>query len=112
MEALIGIDFANLDWQKTARSGHSLTTIAVRLGGRYKNGWYSRATGRWCGTSSGAVVIRMVDTPPGEHWPYRDDPFGRHIGKRCDQIAEVCHLHEGALLHCCHWVHNNWERPC
>lgn len=26
MEALIGMDFANLDWQKTARSGRSEQT--------------------------------------------------------------------------------------
>ncbi|WP_433915661.1 RHS repeat domain-containing protein [Pectobacterium polaris] len=52
--------------------------------------------------------LRVVDTPTGERWFYRYDPFGRRTGKRCeqtqddvrylwdgDQIAEVRHYRNG-----------------
>ncbi|PWD71019.1 hypothetical protein DF213_16655, partial [Dickeya dianthicola] len=32
--------------------------------------------------------MQVVDTPSGERWLYRYDPFGRRVGKRCDQKAE------------------------
>ncbi|APS30710.1 PAAR domain-containing protein [Pectobacterium brasiliense] len=66
--------------------------------------------------------LRVVDTPTGERWSYRYDPFGRRIGKRCeqtqdelrylwdgDQIAEVRHHRENQLISRRHWVHNGWE---
>ncbi|MEH6370447.1 DNA/RNA non-specific endonuclease [Pectobacterium carotovorum] len=66
--------------------------------------------------------LRVVDTPTGERWFYRYDPFGRRTGKRCeqtqddirylwdgDQIAEVRHYRNGALVSRRHWVHNGWE---
>ncbi|WP_080765690.1 AHH domain-containing protein [Pectobacterium brasiliense] len=66
--------------------------------------------------------LRVVDTPSGERWSYRYDPFGRRIGKRCeqtqdelrylwdgDQIAEVRHHRENQLISRRHWVHNGWE---
>lgn len=66
--------------------------------------------------------LRVVDTPTGERWFYRYDPFGRRIGKRCDQthedirylwdgdqIAEVRHHRNGERVSRRHWVHNGWE---
>ncbi|WP_420064557.1 RHS repeat-associated core domain-containing protein [Pectobacterium colocasium] len=66
--------------------------------------------------------LRAVDTPSGERWFYRYDPFGRRIGKRCDQkaedirylwdgdqIAEVRHYRDNQLISRRHWVHNGWE---
>uniref|UniRef100_UPI003F6582FC RHS repeat-associated core domain-containing protein n=1 Tax=Pectobacterium aquaticum TaxID=2204145 RepID=UPI003F6582FC len=66
--------------------------------------------------------LRVVDTPTGERWFYRYDPFGRRTGKRCeqtsedirylwdgDQIAEVRHYRNGVLVSRRHWVHNGWE---
>ncbi|BES85623.1 hypothetical protein PEC302110_27200 [Pectobacterium araliae] len=66
--------------------------------------------------------LRVVDTPTGERWFYRYDPFGRRIGKRCgqtredirylwdgDQIAEVRHYRDNQLISRRHWVHNGWE---
>ncbi|BES83370.1 hypothetical protein PEC302107_26360 [Pectobacterium araliae] len=66
--------------------------------------------------------LRVVDTPTGERWYYRYDPFGRRIGKRCeqtqdelrylwdgDQIAEVRHYRDNQLISRRHWVHNGWE---
>ncbi|AFI90760.1 RHS repeat-associated core domain-containing protein [Pectobacterium parmentieri] len=66
--------------------------------------------------------LRVVDTPTGERWLYRYDPFGRRIGKRCDQtqddirylwdgdqIAEVRHSRDNQLVSRRHWVHNGWE---
>ncbi len=66
--------------------------------------------------------LRVVDTPAGERWFYRYDPFGRRIGKRCDQtqddirylwdgdqIAEVRHYRDGDLVSRRHWIHNGWE---
>ncbi|RUR87290.1 type IV secretion protein Rhs [Pectobacterium versatile] len=66
--------------------------------------------------------LRVVDTPTGERWSYRYDPFGRRIGKRCeqtqdelrylwdgDQIAEVRHHRDDQLISRRHWVHNGWE---
>ncbi|MCL6318242.1 type IV secretion protein Rhs [Pectobacterium atrosepticum] len=66
--------------------------------------------------------LRVVDTPTGERWFYRYDPFGRRTGKRCDQkaedirylwdgdqIAEVRHYRENQLISRRHWVHNGWE---
>ncbi|ASY79808.1 hypothetical protein BJK05_07280 [Pectobacterium polaris] len=66
--------------------------------------------------------LRVVDTPAGERWFYRYDPFGRRIGKRCDQthedirylwdgdqIAEVRHHRVNQLISRRHWVHNGWE---
>ncbi|MFP9228583.1 hypothetical protein A0E43_08470 [Pectobacterium cacticida] len=66
--------------------------------------------------------LRVVDTPNGERWFYRYDPFGRRIGKRCDQkaddirylwggdqIAEVRHYRDKQLISRRHWVHNGWE---
>ncbi|MCE9732383.1 RHS repeat-associated core domain-containing protein [Pectobacterium sp. IFB5596] len=66
--------------------------------------------------------LRVVDTPSGERWFYRYDPFGRRIGKRCDQthedirylwdgnqIAEVRHHRGNQLISRRHWVHNGWE---
>ncbi len=66
--------------------------------------------------------LRVVDTPTGERWFYRYDPFGRRTGKRCeqtqddirylwdgDQIAEVRHYRNGERVARRHWVHNGWE---
>ncbi|TAI94064.1 type IV secretion protein Rhs, partial [Pectobacterium versatile] len=66
--------------------------------------------------------LRVVDTPTGERWFYRYDPFGRRTGKRCeqtsedirylwdgDQIADVRHYRNGVLVSRRHWVHNGWE---
>ncbi|ACX86474.1 YD repeat protein [Pectobacterium parmentieri WPP163] len=66
--------------------------------------------------------LRVVDTPAGERWFYRYDPFGRRIGKRCeqtqdelrylwdsDQIADVRHHRNNQLISRRHWVHNGWE---
>ncbi|MBL0867605.1 ParB N-terminal domain-containing protein, partial [Pectobacterium carotovorum] len=66
--------------------------------------------------------LRVVDTPTGERWFYRYDPFGRRTGKRCeqtqddirclwdgDQIAEVRHYRSGERVARRHWVHNGWE---
>ncbi|MEI7070416.1 RHS repeat domain-containing protein, partial [Pectobacterium parmentieri] len=66
--------------------------------------------------------LRVVDTPTGERWLYRYDPFGRRIGKRCDQtqddirylwdgdqIAEVRHSRDNQRFSRRHWVHNGWE---
>ncbi|MEQ9846689.1 RHS repeat-associated core domain-containing protein, partial [Pectobacterium brasiliense] len=66
--------------------------------------------------------LRVVDTPTGERWFYRYDPFGRRTGKRCeqtqddirylwdgDQIAEVRHYRNGKRVARRHWVHNGWE---
>ncbi|ROH76386.1 MULTISPECIES: RHS repeat-associated core domain-containing protein [Lonsdalea] len=66
--------------------------------------------------------LRAVDTPSGETWYYRYDPFGRRVSKRCaergeevrylwdgDQIAEVRHYHQGQQTSRRHWVHNGWE---
>ncbi|MFP1774401.1 DNA/RNA non-specific endonuclease, partial [Lonsdalea quercina] len=66
--------------------------------------------------------LRAVDTPTGETWYYRYDPFGRRVSKRCaergesvrylwdgDQIAEVRHYHQGQQTSRRHWVHNGWE---
>ncbi|WP_205624388.1 RHS repeat-associated core domain-containing protein [Pectobacterium carotovorum] len=66
--------------------------------------------------------LRVVDTPSGERWFYRYDPFGRRIGKHCeqtqdelrylwdgDQIAEVRHHRNDQLISRRHWVHNGWE---
>ncbi|AFI92026.1 Rhs-like core protein [Pectobacterium parmentieri] len=66
--------------------------------------------------------LRVVDTPNGERWFYRYDPFGRRIGKRRDQtaeaigylwdgdqIAEVRHYRDNQLVSRRHWVHNGWE---
>ncbi|MBI0473304.1 RHS repeat domain-containing protein, partial [Pectobacterium parmentieri] len=66
--------------------------------------------------------LRVVDTPAGERWFYRYDPFGRRIGKRCDQthedirylwdgdqIAEVRHHRGNQLINRRHWIHNGWE---
>ncbi|KGA27718.1 type IV secretion protein Rhs, partial [Pectobacterium brasiliense] len=62
--------------------------------------------------------LRVVDTPTGERWFYRYDPFGRRTGKRCeqtqddirylwdgDQIAEVRHYRNGERIARRHWVH-------
>ncbi|WP_039326409.1 RHS repeat-associated core domain-containing protein, partial [Pectobacterium betavasculorum] len=64
----------------------------------------------------------VVDTPMGERWFYRYDPFGRRTGKRCEQtqddirylwdgdhIAEVRHYRNGERVAHRHWVHNGWE---
>ncbi|MFP1779985.1 RHS repeat domain-containing protein, partial [Lonsdalea quercina] len=66
--------------------------------------------------------LRAVDTPTGETWYYRYDPFGRRVSKRCaergeavrylwdgDQIAEVRHYRQGQQTSRRHWVHNGWE---
>ncbi|WP_040002295.1 RHS repeat domain-containing protein, partial [Dickeya chrysanthemi] len=66
--------------------------------------------------------LRVVDTPNGERWLYRYDPFGRRVGKRCDQkaeeiryqwdgdqIAEIRHYRHGQLIQRRHWVYNGWE---
>ncbi|MBN3265838.1 RHS repeat protein, partial [Pectobacterium brasiliense] len=66
--------------------------------------------------------LRVADTPTGERWFYRYDPFGRRTGKRCDQkaedirylwdgdqIAEVRHYRDNQLISRRHWVHNGWE---
>ncbi|NPE50859.1 type IV secretion protein Rhs [Dickeya dadantii] len=66
--------------------------------------------------------LRVVDTPTGERWLYRYDPFGRRVGKRCDQkaeetrylwdgdqIAEIRHYRHGQLVARRHWVYNGWE---
>ncbi len=66
--------------------------------------------------------LRVVNTPTGERWFYRYDPFGRRTGKRCeqtqddvrylwdgDQIAEVRHYRNGERVARRHWVHNGWE---
>ncbi|KGA25190.1 RHS repeat-associated core domain-containing protein, partial [Pectobacterium odoriferum] len=66
--------------------------------------------------------LRVVDTPTGERWFYRYDPFGRRTGKRCeqtsedirylwdgDQIADVRHYRSGERVARRHWVHNGWE---
>ncbi len=66
--------------------------------------------------------LRVVDTPTGERWLYRYDPFGRRVGKRCDQkaeetryqwdgdqIAEIRHYRHGQLIQRRHWVYNGWE---
>ncbi|MFP1737757.1 type IV secretion protein Rhs, partial [Lonsdalea quercina] len=66
--------------------------------------------------------LRAVNTPTGETWYYRYDPFGRRVSKRCaergeavrylwdgDQIAEVRHYHQGQQTSRRHWVHNGWE---
>ncbi len=66
--------------------------------------------------------LRVVDTPNGERWLYRYDPFGRRVGKRCDQkaeeirylwdgdqIAEIRHYRHGQLVARRHWVYNGWE---
>ncbi|MFP1757132.1 RHS repeat domain-containing protein [Lonsdalea quercina] len=66
--------------------------------------------------------LRAVDTPGGETWYYRYDPFGRRVSKRCaergesvrylwdgDQIAEVRHYRQGQQTSRRHWVHNGWE---
>ncbi|QWT40383.1 RHS repeat-associated core domain-containing protein [Dickeya dadantii] len=66
--------------------------------------------------------LRVVDTPNGERWLYRYDPFGRRMGKRCDQkaeetrylwdgdqIAEIRHYRHGQLIQRRHWVYNGWE---
>ncbi|QOL14249.1 RHS repeat-associated core domain-containing protein [Dickeya dianthicola] len=66
--------------------------------------------------------LRVVDTPAGERWLYRYDPFGRRVGKRCDQkaeetrylwdgdqIAEIRHYRHGQLVARRHWVYNGWE---
>ncbi|XWR52952.1 hypothetical protein R5R26_10910 [Dickeya zeae] len=63
-----------------------------------------------------------MDTPNGERWLYRYDPFGRQVGKRCDQkaeeirylwdsdqIAEIRHYRHGQLIQRRHWVYNGWE---
>ncbi|WP_422394029.1 RHS repeat-associated core domain-containing protein [Pectobacterium brasiliense] len=66
--------------------------------------------------------LRVVDTPTGERWFYRYDPFGRRTGKHCeqtqddirylwdgDQIAEVKHYRNDEQIARRHWVHNSWE---
>ncbi|MBA5236535.1 RHS repeat protein [Pectobacterium aroidearum] len=32
--------------------------------------------------------LRVVDTPTGERWFYRYDPFGRRTGKHCEQTQD------------------------
>ncbi|SEB04310.1 RHS repeat-associated core domain-containing protein, partial [Lonsdalea quercina] len=95
------------------RAGRLVRRQAVKPGFRAQVWHY-----RWDSRNQ----LRAVDTPSGETWYYRYDPFGRRVSKRCaergeevrylwdgDQIAEVRHYHQGQQTSRRHWVYNGWE---